>query len=216
MPKSDVKTRILHRLGAKTDLGAWTPVDFLDVGRRDVVERIDRGLYFKPRLNRLTGQPTNPDYRKIVAALARRDQTRMLIDGLSAANDLGLTDAVPARVVIHTDARLKPLRLGKLDLHFKQTAPSKLYWAGRPAMKVVQALHWLRDTLPQDKARIVRRLHAILHDPKHGKRLRNDLRDGLPTLPAWMQDLVREVLEPSKESAKPVPRDSTRPTPDKP
>jgi hypothetical protein len=62
----------------------------------------------------------------------------------------------------------------------------------------------------------VRRLHAILHDPKHGKRLRNDLRDGLPTLPAWMQDLVREVLEPSKESAKPVPRDSTRPTPDKP
>jgi len=229
MPKSDVKTRILHRLGAKTDLGAWTPVDFLDVGRRDVVDkvlqrlahankiqRIDRGLYFKPRLNRLTGVPTNPDYRKIVAALARRDQTRMLIDGLTAANDLGLTDAVPARVVIHTDARLKPLRLGKLDVHFKQTAPSKLYWAGRPAMKVVQALHWLRDTLPQDKARIIRRLHAILHDPKHGKRLRNDLRDGLPTLPAWMQDLVREVLHPPVESAKPVPRDNTRPTLDKP
>jgi Family of unknown function (DUF6088) len=229
MPKSDVKTRILHRLDAKTDLGAWTPIDFLDVGRRDVVDkvlqrlahankiqRIDRGLYFKPRLNRLTGVPTNPDYRKIVAALARRDQTRMLIDGLTAANDLGLTDAVPARVVIHTDARLKPLRLGKLDVHFKQTAPSKLYWAGRPAMKVVQALHWLRDTLPQDKARIIRRLHAILHDPKHGKRLRNDLRDGLPTLPAWMQDLVREVLHPPVESAKPVPSDITRPTLDKP
>jgi hypothetical protein len=220
MPKSDVKTRILHRLGTKTDLGAWTPVDFLDVGGRDVVDkvlqrlahankiqRIDRGLYFKPRLNRLTGEPTNPDYRKIVAALARRDQTRMLIDGLTAANDLGLTDAVPARVVIHTDARLKPLRLGKLDLHFKQTAPSKLYWAGRPAMKVVQALHWLRDTLPQDKARIIRRLHAILHDPKHGKRLRSDLRDGLPTLPAWMQDLVREVLHPPVESAKSMPLD---------
>jgi hypothetical protein len=136
----------------------------------------------------------------------------MLIDGLTAANDLGLTDAVPARVVIHTDARLKPLRLGKLDLHFKQTAPSKLYWAGRPAMKVVQALHWLRDTLPQDKARIMRRLHAILHDPKHGKRLRNDLRDGLPTLPAWMQDIVREMLQPPVESAKPAPRNSSRPT----
>jgi len=26
------------------------------------------------------------------------------------------------RVVIHTDARLKPIRLGKLDLRFKQTA----------------------------------------------------------------------------------------------
>jgi len=220
MPTSDLKTRILHRLSAKADLGVWTSVDFLDLGGRDVVskvlqrlaqsnkiQRIDRGLYFKPRFNRLTGKPTNPDYRKIVAAVARRDQARILIDGLTAANDLGLSDAVPARVVIHTDGRLKPLRLGNLDLHFKQTAPSKLYWAGRPAMKVVQALHWLRDTLPQDKARIMRRLHAILHDPKHGKSLRNDLREGLPTLPAWMQDLIREILQPPVESAKPVPLD---------
>ena len=124
MPTSNLKTRILHHLSAKADLGVWTPVDFLDMGRRDVVckvlqqlarankiQRIDRGLYFKPRFNRLTGQPTNPDYRKIVAALARRDQTRMLIDGLTAANDLGLTDSVPARVIIHTDARLKSIRL---------------------------------------------------------------------------------------------------------
>lgn len=207
MPTSDLKTRILHRLSAKAGLGAWTSVDFLDIGRRDLVskvlqrlahsnkiQRIDRGLYFKPRFNRLTGQPTNPDYRKIVAALARRDQTRMLIDGLTAANDLGLTDAVPARVVIHTDCRLKALRLGKLVVHFKQTSPSKLYWAGRPAMKVVQGLYWLRDTLPQDKNRIVRRLHAILHDSKYGKGIRNDLREGLPMLPTWMQDLICEVL----------------------
>jgi len=223
MVNSDVKTRILHRLGAKADLGVWTPVDFLDMGKRDAVDkvlqrlshankiqRIDRGLYYKPRLNRLTGKPTNPDYRKIVDALARRDQTRMLIDGLTAANDLGLTDAVPARVIIHTDARLKPLRLGKLDLRFKQTAPSKLYWAGRPAMKVVQALRWLRDTFPQDKDRIVRRIRSILDDPKHGKRLRDDLQAGLPTLPGWMHDLVREILQPTGKSAKPAPDDSPR------
>jgi len=209
MSKSDVKTRILRRLGAKADLGVWTPVDFLDMGKRDAVDkvlqrlssahtiqRIDRGLYYKPTLNRLTGKPTTPDYRKVIDALARRDQSRMLVDGLTAANDLGLTDAVPARVVVHTDARLKPLRLGQLDLRFKQTAPSKLHWAGRPAMKVVQALHWVRDTLPQDKDRIIRRIRAILDDPQHGKRIRDDLQAGLPTLPAWMQDLVREILQP--------------------
>jgi hypothetical protein len=148
--------------------------------------------------------------------MARRDQTRMLIDGLTAANDLGLTNAVPAKVVIHTDARLKPVRLGKLDLHFKQTAPRKLYWAGRPAMKVVQALHWLRDTLPQDKARIIRRLQTILHDPKHGKRIRNDLRAGLPTLPAWMQNLVREILQPTGEIAKAAPKNELSRIPSEP
>ena len=214
MRKPDIKTRVLHRFGTKAALGVWTPIDFLDIGKRDAVdktlqrlsrshkiERIDRGLYYKPRLNRLTGKPTRPDYREIVHALARRDQTRMLVDGLSAANDLGLTDAVPAHVVIHTDARLKPLRLGKLDLRFKLTAPSKLYWAGRPAMKVVQALHWLRDTLPQDKDRIVRRLRAILDDPKHGKRIRDDLRSGLATLPAWMRNLVCEILQPNDDES---------------
>jgi len=38
-------------------------------------------------------------------------------------------------------------------------------------MKVVQALRWLRDTMPQDKDRIVRRIRSILDDPKHGKRV---------------------------------------------
>ena len=216
MRDTTVKTSILRRLKAKAELGVWTPVDFLDMGKRDAVDkalqrltqddqiqRIDRGLYYKPRLNPLTGKQTNPDYRKIVDALARRDQSRMMIDGMTAANDLGLSDAVPAKVVIHTDARLTPLRLGNIDIHFKTTAPSKLYWAGRPAMKVVQALHWLRDTLPRDKQQIIRRLRVILHDPKHGKSIRDDLQNGLPTLPAWMQALVREMLQDRPSSSEP-------------
>ena len=216
MSDTTVKTSILRRLNAKAELGVWTPVDFLDLGKRDAVDkvlqrlsqdnqiqRIERGLYYKPRPNQLTGKPTHPDYRKIVDALARRDQTRMLIDGLTAANDLGLTDAVPAKVVIHTDARLKTLRLGNLDLHFKATAPSKLYWAGRPAMRVVQALHWLRETLPRDKQQIIRRLRAVLHDPKHGKSIRDDLQNGLRALPAWMQTLVREMLQDRPSSSEP-------------
>ncbi len=71
----------------------------------------------------------------------------MLVDGMTAANDLGLTDAVPARVTIHTDTRRRAIQLDNLVIDFKQTAPSRLYWAGRPAMRVVQALHWLKDTL---------------------------------------------------------------------
>lgn len=81
-------------------------------------------------------------------------------------------------------------------------------------MKVVQALHWLRDTLPQNKTRIVRRLHAVLRDPKHGKRIRDDLRTGLPTLPIWMQELVRELLVAPVDNPPAVPND--RPALDQP
>ena len=134
----------------------------------------------------------------MIDALARRDQVRMLVDGMTAANDLGLTDAVPGRVVVHTDARRRSLQVGPLTVEFKATAPSRLYWAGRPAMRVVQAFHWLKDLLPSDGPRIMRRLQDVVTDAAHGPAIRADLADGLPTLPAWMQDVVRALLDASE------------------
>ena len=96
---------------------------------------------------------------------------------------------------MHTDARLKPFELGNLVIDFRKTAPSKLYWAGRPAMRVVQALHWLQDTLPQDGGRIRTRLRVIFDDPDHGTAIVEDLCGGIRTLPAWMQDFLRDLLD---------------------
>ena len=62
------------------------------------------------------------------------------VDGMTAANDLGLTDAVPARITVFTDARLRPITLGKLTIEFR---------------------HPLR--------RLRRRLVSILGDPSTGK-----------------------------------------------
>jgi hypothetical protein len=182
------------------------PTDFAAFGGRDAVDktlqrlvrdgelrRIDRGLYDRPIINSLTKRPTSPDYRAVVDAIARRDQLRLLVDGMTAANDLGLTDAVPARVTIHTDARRRAVTLDKLVIEFKLTAPSRLYWAGRPAMRVVQALHWLKDTLASDRQRILNKLGMLLADPVHGTAIRQDLLAGFSTLPTWMQRLVREL-----------------------
>ena len=138
---TDLKTQIAGRIQSAPD-DVWTPVDFLDLGSREAVDkalqrlalaaqirRLDRGLYDQPRRNQLTGQMSVPDYRRVIEAIARRDQTRMLVDGMTAANDLGLSDAVPGRIVVHTDARLRPIKLGKQIIAFRPTAPSKLYWA---------------------------------------------------------------------------------------
>ena len=124
-----------------------------------------------------------------------------MVDGLTAANDLGLTTAVPARVTVLTDARLRPVEMGKQRIVFQTVAPRRLYWAGRPAMRVVQALYWLRDLLDSDNADILQRLRTILTDPGHGESIRDDLRRGLPTLPIWMQSIVRQLLETQPRSA---------------
>ena len=205
----NLKNAILDRIekGAKKEV--WSPRDFLDLGRRDVTDktlqrlaqagrlrRISRGLYDKPSYNKLMQKDNPPDTRKIIDAIARRDQIRVLVDGMTAANDLGLTNAVPAKVIVHTDARIKPIVLGNMKITFKPTAPSKLYWANRPAMRVVQALHWLRDMMGRDDNDAIfnRRLKDILSHPKYGKSIRDDLRAGFLTLPSWMQDMLRPML----------------------
>lgn len=203
----DIRSQILDRIAVDKS-SVWVPSDFASLGSRDAVDkalqrlvrdgtlrRIERGLYDRAALNRLTQQPTTPDYRAVLEAIARRDNLRLLVDGMTAANDLGLTHAVPAKVTVHTDTRRRSLQVGNLKIEFKQTAPSRLYWAGRPAMRVVQALHWLKDTLQSDHQTIMARLAQLLDDPKHGQSIRDDLIDGFSAMPGWMQSVVRLLLD---------------------
>ncbi|OFZ95874.1 MAG: hypothetical protein A2Z44_01365 [Betaproteobacteria bacterium RBG_19FT_COMBO_58_11] len=212
-----IKSQVMQRISQAPAAKVWTPVDFLDLGSRDGVDktlqrmvagndlrRIDRGLYDQPRVNTLTGQPAAPDYRSVIDAVGRRDQVRVLIDGMTAANDLGLTNAVPGQVIVHTDGRLRPIKLGNLVLQFKLTAPSKLYWAGHAAMRVVQALYWLRDDLKSgaqvDQGAIQAKLIRLLQDSRQGSAIRDDLRSGLHTVPSWMQRWIRELLARSEQA----------------
>jgi hypothetical protein len=200
-----LKSRIYGRISASTPGIVWTVGDFDDFGTRDAVHkvlqrltregnlrRVAQGFYDRPRLNRLTKKPSVPDYRAIIDAIARRDHARMLVDGMTAANDLGLSDAVPGRITVHSDERLKSIRLGNQTIVFRPTAATKLYWAGRPAMRIVQSMHWLRPKLenPDDNRRIQHQLASLLSDPH----LRHDLETGLATLPLWMQSLVRDLM----------------------
>ena len=221
-PALDLGVAIDRRVAAQPGT-VWMPVDFLDLGPRAAVDkslqrftadgklsRIGRGLYYRAATNALTRKATTPDVRAIVDAVARRDQSRIVVDGLTAANDLGLTTAVPARVTVLTDARLRPIQMGKQRIVFQTVAPKRLYWAGRPAMRFVQALYWLRDLLDSDNGQILQRLRAILTDPVHGDSIRDDLRLGLPTLPIWMQSIVRLLLETRPRAAATARRSQAR------
>lgn len=206
----DLKAAVLQRIQIDVPRKAWTPSDFLDLGSRDAIDkalqrlttaeqlrRIDRGLYDRPGFNKLTQKSNPPDPRSVIEALGRRDQVRMLVDGMTAANDLGLTDAVPAKIVVHSDARRRALRLGNVTISFRPTAASKLFWAGRPGMRVVQALHWMRDLLSREGEvnRVRRKLRKLLDDPVAGPPLKADLIDGLTTVPTWMQVFLKPVLQ---------------------
>lgn len=206
----DLKTAMLKRIRADAPRKVWTPSDFVDLASRDAVDkalqrltkteilrRIDRGLYDQPGFNKLTQKPNPPDPRSVIDAVGRRDQTRMLVDGMTAANDLGLTDAVPAKIIVHTDARRRPIKLGNVTITFRPTAASKLFWAGRPAMRVVQALYWLRDILHREgeSHHVSGKLARLFEDPAVGAAIKADLVAGIPALPTWMWTFLKPLIE---------------------
>jgi len=47
----------------------------------------------------------------------------------------------------------------------------------------------------------MRRLHRILNDPTHGPILRADLKQGIHTLPIWMQSTVRDLFVQGADAA---------------
>lgn len=207
----NIKQHLIKRIQENTHICIWSPVDFLDLGNRNIVDktlqrlvktnelqRIDRGLYDYPKINGLTGKEEPPDYRKIIKAIARRNQIRLLIDGMTCANELGLTNAIPSQVVILTDGRIQPIKIQNLTIKFKYTAASKLYWAGNSGMHIVQSLYWLRDIIKShnevEKKRISNKLLSILTNSNQKNVILNDLKNGLYTLPTWMQEFLKKII----------------------
>ena len=193
--------RIMKKVAARP-IGQWvcTPKDFLDLGSREAVDqalsrlvkagrlrRVGHGLYDRPRISKLVKRPTPVDMDAAIAAVARRDGVRIMPDGSAAANQLGLTNAIPARISFVTDGHSRTLKIDGRAVRFRHAGPSVMQWTGKPAAPVVQALRWLGRGTATD-ARVVSTLNRNL--PAHVKM---DLWHHLRDLPGWIRQLVRSL-----------------------
>ena len=184
--------KIMKRVSAH-GRGKWvcTPKDFLDLGSREAVDqalyrlikgdrlrRVGRGLYDMPRFSEMLKCLAPADMDAAIAAIARRDGISIMPGGLESANRLGLTNAVPVKVIYITDGHSRTLKIDGRTVRFRHASPSVMRWAKRPrrpAASVVQALRWLGPYAAAD-ARVVPILKRRL--PDHVKRnLRQHSRD---------------------------------------
>ena len=128
-----VDQAILGRARKHCASWAFTASDFLDLGSRDAVDkalsrmaaassvrRLARGLYDIPIRHPIVGL-TSPSVEQIIQALGRRNGTRIQPTGAYAANLLGLSDQVPAKLIVLTNGRNKRVRIGKMEIQLKQT-----------------------------------------------------------------------------------------------
>jgi hypothetical protein len=111
------------------------------LARRGQLQRAGRGVYVRPIETRFGIRA--PSTEKVVEAIASLRGETVVSHGAAAANALGLTTQVPARVVYLTSGRSRHLKLGAQVVELKHAPGWQLIKAGEPAGEAVRALAWL-------------------------------------------------------------------------
>jgi hypothetical protein len=178
----------------------FVPADFLDLGSREAIDvvlhrlarkgtirRLARGLYDLPKEHPVLG-PLSPSAETVAQALARRDRTRLQLAGASAANALGLSEQVPAKVVFLTDGPTRLVKVGTMTIQLRRTTPKNMAAAGRLSGLVIQALR----ELGKEHVTTARLQHLKQTLPVEKRR---ELMADLKLAPAWMHPFIRELAE---------------------
>lgn len=179
----------------------FTPRHFLDLAPRPAItsalkrqthsgqlRQLARGVYDYPKVHSALG-PLAPAPEAVARALAGRDRVRLQPSGAYAANLLGLSEQVPARIVFLTDGPSRLIRIGPMTLQLRRTTPRNVAAAGRASGLVIQALRHLGA----DHVTPERLMHLRQTLPAED---RQALLKDIALAPAWMHRHLRELAQP--------------------
>ncbi len=193
-----IDSKIVSRIYGLGRGAVFVPSDFLDIGSRqavdlalhrlvkkDMLRRLARGLYNYPKTHPVMGV-LSPGPDAIAKALAGKDMIRLQPSGAYAANLLGLSTQVPARIVYLTDGPSRTVRVENQEIRLQRTTPRNMGPAGRISGLVIQALRYLGQKHVDDA--VIQTLQRKLTD-QDKKRLIKDI----AYAPAWVGKHMREI-----------------------
>lgn len=155
------------------------------MNRRGTIRRIARGLYHFPERHPLLGEVA-PSIETVAKAISASEQVKLQPSGAYAANLLGLSEQVPAKVVFLTNGRARKVKLGKLVIELRPTTPRKVSAAGRSSGLVIAALRHLgRANITPER---IDHLRTSL-SPQDRKALQLDL----ASAPTWLHPHLRAI-----------------------
>lgn len=202
---NSVDTQIARRVQRSARGTVFTPDSFAIVGSRAAIDkalqrmaargqlrRLSRGLYDKPRHDEVLGTLW-PSVDAVVKAVAGKDKLRIQPAGVYAANMLGLSEQVPAKVVLLTDGIGRTVQAGPMKISLKRTTPRQMAASGRLSGLLIQAFKSLGE--PHVTAARIERLRKSLPQEERTKVLRD-----IALAPAWMRPMLRELARPDETS----------------
>lgn len=178
----------------------FVPSDFLSLGSRQAVDivlhrlvrkgtirRLARGVYDFPEEHPKLGK-LQPSPEKIAEALVGRDCARIQPTGAYAANILGLSEQVPAKVVFLTDGPSRTVKIGATTIQLRRTTPKNMAMAGRLSGLLVQAFRELgKKNVTPERLEHLKRMIPLA--------TRQDLLKDIRFAPEWMHSIFRELAK---------------------
>ncbi|MBZ5666798.1 MAG: DUF6088 family protein [Acidobacteriia bacterium] len=196
-----MRDQIVARIERLGEGKAFSAKDFLDIASRTTIDvtlaelaqdgeirRVRRGLYDRPRINPSLGGKLSPDIDEAARAIARRQKWKIVPEGAWAANLLGLTTQVPAKIIYLTDGPNHEVAIGRRSIYFKHARPKALAGLEGKNALVVQALRHLgkENVGPRELAA----LRAAL-TPAEKRKLVKDTRFGVD----WIYEVAKQIAE---------------------
>lgn len=193
-----IENKMVSRIYGNKRGWVFTPDCFYDLGSRvavaqslvrlaksGTIRRLTRGLYDYPAKHPDFGE-MSPSVERLTAALAEKDNLKIQPSGAYAANLLGLSDQVPAKIALLTDGSTRVVQVGNWHIMFKKTSPKNMATAGRVSGLVIQALRYMKQRNIDEKIinSLKRRLSA-----EDKKQLISDIRYA----PAWIGEIFKQL-----------------------
>lgn len=197
----DAKERILEYVRREGLDKAFTAKDLVAVAPRGTIDvvlsrltkegairRIGRGLYDCPRQSEILGEAIAPDIDQAAQAIARKHRWTITPDGAAAANALGLSQQVPARIIYLSDGPTRQISVGRRKISFRHASPKDLKMPHYSSRVITQALRFLgkENVDPEVMDRLRRNIpakdkDAFLEDTRYGT--------------GWIHDVARRLRE---------------------
>lgn len=196
-----IARRIERRIQKHGEGWVFAAQDFLDLGSRAAVDqalsrlvregtirRVGRGLYDLPRTSALLGSEVPPTPARVAEALARKTGSRLQSTGAVAANALGLSTQVPAKIVYLTDGASRKVKVGDQTIELRHTEPRRLLEQAGKVAAIIEALRYLGPGSISDNE--LNQLRPLLTQSD-----RAALRRRRATAPTWLLPYLDRLLE---------------------
>ncbi len=124
-----------------------------------MIRRIGRGLYDSPKKSELVDELLPPDIDQAAQAIARKHRWTITPDGATAANTLGLSQQVPAKIVYLSDGPSRQLKVGQQVISFRHASPKDLRMENYSSRLIAQAVRFLgKDNIDDNVLAKLRRI----------------------------------------------------------